>query len=179
MRNQLKKMMAMAAALGAGVAGAQAAWQNEDSTYSYTYRGCKDTQAGAECYVTFSYIGGQDVQNSRICTDSVIAVLATGDNAPADLKKFGTKEWMTTCDNIDIYKGVPLQVTFQFKGRSIKSFAKVNVLGKMFSISAPAPAPVAAPAPAQQVNLSGNWKGDLTNCRAVSNGYTCSISIHK
>ena len=163
-----------AAALGA-TAGAQT-WRSDDSTFSYTFQGCKDSGSNVECTVSVSYVGDKDAINADICTRDMIAVLSTGESVSANYKRFGTQDWISTCDSTDIYKGVPLKVVAQYRDRSIKSIARFNYYGKVLGVNAVAPTPSPAPAAPVNVNLS-DYNAALTGCKTTGSTITCTGAV--
>ncbi|RJF71410.1 hypothetical protein D3875_07330 [Deinococcus cavernae] len=181
----MKIMMAVtAAALSTGVAGAQK-FEVEDGVISLV--GCYQVKNDVKCDLT--YTSKTDNNRIRLYKSAFQVVTPSGDSRYPDIIGLGAndqdgKSYAFSALN-NTFSGVPVKGTLIFQNLKVSSLAVFSVSGADAIRNVPvrgsgASAPVATPAPVQQVNLSGNWQGTLSNCRAAGNNtYVCAITIKK
>lgn len=183
--NRLLMTMAAALALaGAGVAGAQT-WQfKESKNVNITFGGCSNQTVSNDpavvCKATLSNVGDKDIESITVCPHGeygAFGVTTSGTLTEDSALRLGTEDWNSPnyCTSyIDVIKGVPVQVSYRLKAKSLSELARVKISGKVLPLTVgttPTPKPAAAP-----VNINaGNVNITVTGCKSAGNGsYTCT-----
>lgn len=181
---KLTAVMVAAAALGAGVAGAQT-WQDENGTFTFT--GCYKSDSFVRCEVNYT-LTKKDTGRLGWSNSDMIYYLSNGTTGRADTLSMAGGYFYGT-GAVDIIKGVPIKTVFQLELPSdTKNILALLIDKKRFdnvpvrssaTAAAPAPAPrPAAPAPAAAPVNTGNYNAVLTECKPGAGGVlTCKAVL--